>query len=166
MIKIETEELSQGLTKYIAEMKRKLEAAVAGFAYEASFILVENTPIGDDLLIATNASYRNYYQDRMNNYNGLPMQAGFHKGAWEYTETSSTFTTSINPYQGVPSDVQSSASSSYSLGDKFYIAAKGPAFEVFELGDNRQAPNGVLQPSVAQIMKISSVTMQGYFDNG
>lgn len=165
MIKIETEELSNGLEKYIAEMKRKLEAAVAGFAYEASFILVSNTPIGDDLLIATNASYRNYYQDRMNNY-GLPMQAGFHKGAWEYTESSPSFTTSINPYQGVPNGVYSSAGSSYSLGDKFYIAAKGPAFEVFELGKNDQAPNGVLQPSVAQIMKISSVTMQKYFDNG
>jgi hypothetical protein len=165
MIKIETEELSNGLTKYIAEMKRKLEAAVAGFAYEASFILVSNTPIGDDLLIAINASYRNYYQDRMNNY-GLPMQAGFHKGAWKYTESSPSFTTSINPYQGVPTNVQSSAGSSYNLGDKFYIAAKGPAFEVFELGSNKQAPNGVLQPSVAQIMKISSVTMQTYFDNG
>lgn len=165
MIKIETTELSQGLEKYITEMKRKLEAAVAGFAYEASFILVSNTPVGDDLLIAVNANYRSYYQDRMNNY-GLPMKAGFHKGAWEYTETSSTFTTSINPYQGVPSDVQSSASASYNLGDKFYIAATGPAFEAFELGINRQAPNGVLQPSIAQIMKISAVTMQGYFDNG
>lgn len=146
-------------------MKRKLEAAVAGFAYEASYILVENTPIGDDLLIATNANYRSYYQDRLNTH-GIPMQSGFHRGAWEYTETRPTFTTSINPSQGVPNDVYSSASSYYSLGNKFYIAATGPAFEEFEQGKNRQAPNGILQPSVAQIMQISSVTMQGYFDNG
>ena len=165
MITIETDELSKGLLAYIAEMQRKLEAMVAGFAYEASFILVENTPIGDDLLIAVNASYRSYYQDRLNIHK-IPMKAGFHKGAWEYTESSPTFTTSINPYQNVPNDVKSSASSSYNLGDKFYIAASGPAFEAFELGANRQVPNGVLQPSVAQIMKISAVDMKRYFDNG
>lgn len=165
MITIETDEMSKGLLAYIAEMQRKLEALVSGFAYEASYILVENTPIGDDVLISSNASYRRYYEIRQMNY-GLPVEAGYHKGAWEYTETSPRFTTSINPHQGVPNDVLSSASSSYSLGDKFYIAASGPAFEEFELGKNSQSPNGILQPSVSQIMQISAVDMKRYFDNG
>lgn len=146
-------------------MKRKLEAAVAGFAYQASFILVSNTPIGDNTLIATNFNYARYYEIRQENY-GIEMEAGFHRGAWEYTESSASFSMQVNDYRFVPDDVQSSAGASYNLGDKFYIAASGPAFEEFEQGKNRQAPNGILQPSVAQIMNISSITMQGYFDNG
>jgi hypothetical protein len=164
-VSLDTKELETSLDKYIVELKRKLEAMVAGFAYEVTLILSSNTPVGDDFAIQNVIPYRRFYEMR-NAATGLPLEAGYHAGAWEYTESSPTFLTQIVDRQVSANDAYSTASYSYNIGDKFYIAAKGPAFNVFESGYNRQAPDGILRPSIQQIMQISMLDLKRYFDNG
>lgn len=164
-VSLDTKELEVSLDKYIVELKRKLEAMVAGFAYEVTVILSNNTPVGDDFAIQNVRPYRRFYEIR-NAHTGLPLEAGYHAGAWEYTESNPTFLSQVTPKDVAANDAYSTASYSYKLGDKFYIAAKGTAFDVFELGLNKQVPDGILKPSIQQIMQIAMIDLKRYFDKG
>ena len=134
MISLDTSKTSDDLQKYLTDVKRRLENMVAGFAYEVTIKLVEVTPIGNadivgadpDELSGPERAYYSLYAQRADNYPGFaPMQVGYHKSAWTYSENAA--------FQMIPGDaaldseerVLSLAQSNYKLGDTFYIGAKG-----------------------------------------
>ena len=53
------------------------------------------------------------------------------------------------------------------LGDKFYIAAKGPAFAIFEGGNNPQVgPEGIVKPTLDSVMAVYANTLLNAYKRG
>lgn len=162
MIEVQADEFKKSVEEAARNIKKKLESAVALFAGEMAAIASANTPIGDADSIITNKRYARYYASRREAY-GIAEQPGYHKGAWTYSEGVPVFTTAIHRFD--KSDVSSLAGSSYNLGDTFMIAATGPGYSALNAGSSTQAPRGILQPSLEQIVQFYSINFAKLYEN-
>ena len=158
--------LAKQLEEYKLVMKRKLENMVVRFATDIAASSSDNTPIGDNASIASDGAYRDYYLQRQLTYN-LAVEAGFHKGNWQYSESNNfSFRPIIYSYEEMKSNVYGEADMSYSLGDTFYIGASGPAYIQLEQGLSSQAPNGIKSPTLSQIETAYRTDLQRYYREG
>lgn len=160
-----TDEITKQLEEFSKEVERKMKNMIAGFAREVAITASENTPVGSNDMFVENTRYRNYYLNRQDEY-GLPIEPGYHSGAWQYTEGSPTFKPVIFTTEDVANDVFNEAEVSYKLGDIFAIAATGPAFADLENGSSIQAPQGIGIPTVAQIQTAHQADLKKYYDAG
>jgi len=140
---------------------RKLKGMAFALAMNVADAASDNTPVGDDDKIAAGlnpgasrnaASYARLYANRLASY-GINMQAGFHAGAWRYSETKvPTFSPDVNSYETMISMLRASFMANFQLGDTFYIAAKGPAYKFLESGVIPSAPDGIVKPTMQQVL--------------
>ena len=160
------DEVAKQLEEYSLDVQRRLKNMVAGFAREVSLAASNNTPVGSNDMFIEHSRYHNYYLDRKNKY-GIPIEPGFHSGAWQYTETDTpTFTPVIFSKENAADDNFNEAESSYKLGDDFYIAATGPGYYALENGSSLQAPSGITAPTLAAIESAHQADFRKYYDAG
>lgn len=160
-----TNEIVKQLEEYSKEVERKFKNMVAGFAREVALTASANTPVGSNDMYIENSKYRGYYLDRQNS-TGIPIEPGYHSGAWQYTEGSPDFIPVIFTSNEMANDVQNEAEISYKLGDSFAIAAIGPGYSDLENGRSDKAPEGIITPTLAQIQVAHESQLKKYYDAG
>lgn len=165
MLEVNADDLLKDLEKYLAETTRKLENMVRGFAYEVTLAASDNTPVGDYESLFTNHRYAAYYHKRADEY-GIPVDVGFHAGAWSAnTDGNFDFTSVIYDRNDVGRFAKQGLAA-YKLGETVYIGAEGPAFEALEAGSSQQSLDGIVAPTLRQIEASYKVDLQRYFKQG
>lgn len=161
-----TDEIAKQLEEYSKEVERKMKNMVAGFAREVALAASENTPVGSaEDMLREKSRYRQYYLDRKDEY-GIPVEPGYHSGAWQYSEGNMKFVPVVFTSREMADDVFNEAESSYKLGDTFSIGAVGPGYADLEAGRSDQAPQGIGTPTVAQIQASHEADLKRYYDAG
>ena len=169
------DEVAKEILDYKTEVERKLRGMVSMFAYAATRAIQEKTPIGDQASIdagkiATEGPQRDYYisyRDRKNNPNiGIDTKVGFHRGAYEYSETGNfQFSPEITEEYAAAEALQNSVDARYAIGDKFYIGAEGPGYHALDKeASSAQAPDGISGPAMQVISDIYRMDMKTYYD--
>lgn len=163
MITVDTSALLKDLEKLHKDVVRRLENVVSGFAYEFILILGSNTPIGDEEAIQRVGRYRSAYKLRMERM-GIDMHAGYHQGSWQFSlDTNLGFSPLITDVQSSANDGRNFAQSSYRLGEPFYIGANTPGMEALEFGYSPQAPDGISDISIQQMMQTYQIDVLKYY---
>lgn len=161
-----TDEITKQLEEFSKEVERKFHNMIAGFAMEVATAASENTPEGSSDMFIEGTKYRNYYLNRQDEY-GIPVEPGYHKGAWQYTESGdAVFNPNIYSTNEMANDVFAEADASYQLGESFSIAAIGPAYAELEDGSSGKAPQGIGTPTLAQIQAAHEAQLKRYYDAG
>ena len=81
------DKLEKQLSDFSLVFKRKLENMVENFAVEIAEKASQETPIGNQADIDKGSGrYWSFYKERLKL--GLPMEVGYHKGAWDFSTTS------------------------------------------------------------------------------
>lgn len=155
-----------------ANATRKLKNMVYALAENIILNMNINTKVGDiDRLLAGFAEgasreatgYRRLYEIRQDAY-GLPVDVGYHAGAYTYsTSPSPAFVPEIRDQVEMLSDFQREFYSSYSLGDTFYIGAQGTAYKYMEVGKVGD-PQGVIKPTIDSVMRTYKFDMQAAYN--
>ena len=159
-ISVNTSDLVKQLQEIKAEVQRKMKSMVAGFAYNVVLSASDNTPFGEE------GRYDNLYQLRARNF-GIEATPGFHMGAWRYSESGSlSFDSNIYSPEEATSRVMQDAKISYQVGDTFYVAAIGPAYQDLENGSSGKAPAGIMKPALDQLMTIYQADLQAFYRRG
>ena len=153
MITFDTSALLKSLQDAHADAKRRLEQMVRGFAYEFSLRAIENTPLGDSEL------YARYYRARVD----LPQVEGIARGNWQFS-TDSSFDLQIvaGQFSGEQAlGIIENSSSSYRLGQTFYIGNAAPYINDLEYNRSLQTNgNGIMQPTLDDIAGAYAVDFQ------
>lgn len=167
--------VAKEILDYKTEVERKLRGMVSMFAYAATRAIQEKTPIGDQDSIeagrdATEGPQRDYfvlYRDRKNNPNiGIDTKVGFHRGAYEYSESGNfQFSPEIVEEYAAAEEVQNAVDAKYAIGDKFFIGAEGPGYYALDKeASSEQAPDGISGPAMQVISDIYRMDMKTYYD--
>lgn len=160
MIKVNIEEALKKLEETRKVLENKMKNMVAGFAYTVTDIASNNTPLGDP------EKFFGLYELREQTY-GIDIKEGFHKGAWQYSETKGiTFDPTVYGLGSARERAYADARMQYKLGDNFYISASGPGYSMLEAGRSMQAPQGIMSPSTEEIMQIAGINLKKYFEEG
>lgn len=152
---------SQELAKQLQEIKldtvRRMESMVAGFAQNVARSAVDNTPIGEE------GRYDDLYLLREDNL-GIEPTPGFHMGAWRYDPDGSlTFDSTIYAPEEAISRALQETTANYTIGETFYIGAKGPAYDDLNNGSSGKAPEGIMKPALDQLMSVYLTDLQKYY---
>ncbi len=145
------------LTPFRKNATRKLKNMIFSFAMNITNAAMLNTPVGDESKIDETVNFRYFklYESREDRF-GIEMTPGFHQGAWVYSETKNPqFDPNIYDMSQVTRSIRKDFKANYNLGDTFYIAAKGPAFGLFESGViPTPDKNGIVKPTMDTVMAI------------
>ena len=171
-ITCDTSKLEQSLKKFHEEAVRKMEGMVQLFSYWVTFEAIENTPIGN----ITEANQWMY--NLPSRLRVLPPEAGSAKGGWTISFNGPTRI--IFPERATDEgayNIKNNAdvdSEKYKLGDTVYImnsvryvASEGwtlPKFGSLEGGYSKQAPNGIMEPTLHAIYGIYAVNLNEYYE--
>lgn len=159
MITSNIEAVSKSLDAKIKEIERNLKSMTIGFAESLIRKAINNTKLGDS------SKYRSLYQYRQNKYGLQPIQ-GFARGSWKYSEANDSF---IQENYGnesgnvAASKFVSAANQQYRLGDTFLISNTGYYIQKIQ---NRQNPQGILQPSLQDMLNVQHVVLKDQYDRG
>lgn len=154
MIQADTTELEKSLQEYKLEVERKLKHMVAGFAREVAETASSKTRLGDA------NKFFSLYQARAAGPLGIEAKAGFHKGAWVYSEGELAFDNNIYSTGVMANEVEFQARASYQVGDSFTIGAVGPAFEMLQSKDDIEGE------AVALVMQAHKTDLPRLFKEG
>lgn len=154
-ISCNTEELLLSIQAFHKEAVERLERMTRRFAYRISQDAINNTPLGDS------KRFFKYYQQRT----FLPKEEGLARGNWQY-DTDGNF--SLKLVSGQDSGNQAlasiaSSSSSYKLGQTFYIGNSTPYIIALEKGYSPKASGGILKPTVNDIQNLFSFDYAGAY---
>lgn len=171
MIKCDTSKLEEQLKKLHEEVTKKLEGMVQIFAYHVTWKAIETTPYGDDVL------YSKYYELKSRLRWFLPYE-GSAKGGWTvtmnqpsriYVPERAQDREAINIKTNAEKD-----SMAYKLGDTVYIMNSVPyvatpgftlgKFGALEKGYSGQAPNGIMQPTLDEIIGVYQLKLNEYYE--
>lgn len=153
---------TDSLLRSLEEAKRtitgKLEGMVVNFSVDMATVASDATPVGDEMSMQPvseggNRKYRAYYEQRQRE-TGLPIEPGFHQGAWEFGMPS--FKPIIYETSGMLNDIENEAESRYKLGDTVVIGATGPGYS--DLFPRIEAAN------IGSIIQAYTSNFQGYYD--
>lgn len=165
-----TDALLASLKKLEEEVAQKLKTMVETFVYNIAWQAIENTPFGN-----AEANKRYYYSNlRLKWF--MPIE-GSAKGGWTVSMNTPTRVlvplradseAAINTKEDADRD-----SKAYKLGDTVYImnsvpyvATEGftsPNFGSLEGGYSRQAPQGIMKPTVDSIINIYQLKLDEYY---
>lgn len=154
-----TDALLKSLEDAKKTITRKLEGMVAHFAVDMATVASDATPVGDEMSMQRpqdggNRKYRAYYEQRQRD-SGLPIEPGYHAGAWEFGIPS--FKPIINDTQGMLDDIFNEAESMYRLGDPVVIGASGPGYDM--LYPRIEAMN------IGTLVQAYTANFQKYYDS-
>lgn len=162
MITSNSDEIYKEILKYKTEVKRKLEAMVRGFALDIVRIAIKHTPLGDA------KQYPLWYQRRYSaDSRFLPVE-GFAQGSWQI-QYRDNFPWQFNfaPDQDITALMNASLSSEqYKLGKDIWVGNAGPYIAKLEAGRSTQAPSGIMQPTLNEIMQVYQLNLKQYYDRG
>lgn len=155
VIKADTTDLENSLMKAAGMIALRLKQMVVGFSYEFTLTAIENTPLGDA------DQYFDLYRIRQIKY-GLEPTEGFAQGSWQIDYDSNILPQEL--YSG--SEAASAAKinlMNYNLGQKVYIANKGPYITALENGYSPQAENGIMKPTLDQVMASYKIDLKRHY---
>ena len=171
--KLDRKGASLELPKFRKNATRKITGMIQALALNVANAAYDNTPIGDQGKIdegisgkgsRTAVSYARLYSNRLMNY-GLAMQTGYHAGAYNYsTVRNPAFVPHIRDDSEMLTSIMKAFRSSYKIGDVFYIAAQGPAYKFMQAGDLPSAPDGLVKPTMQQILSTYKIDMQNAYN--
>lgn len=153
---------------------RKLKNMVYALAENIILNFNVNTHVGDiDKLMAgyaanatqTEKNYRRLYETRQNRY-GLPVDVGYHAGAYVYSTTPiPEFKPEIRDQVDMLQDFKRDFYSQFDIRktDVFYIGASGPAYRYMEAGVIGDA-QGIIKPTIDWVMKTYAFDMKAAYD--
>jgi hypothetical protein len=153
MISADVDECSKSLQEYQTEVERKLKHMVASFAREIAETASAKTAIGDE------NKFFGLYLARQK-ARGIEPEAGFHKGAWVYTEGGLTFDPKIYSTGMMANEVEYQAQSSYKIGDTFSIGAEGTAYEMLQERDDIEGE------TISAVMTAHRTDLKQFYDEG
>lgn len=149
-----SEKLAKQLEEFSLTFKVKLKNMVEGFAEDVVVAASNATPEGNQADIDKPGKYRSLYLGRQKHL-GIPLEAGFHRGAWGYSENNIfNFNNHVRSQTEMKNDFFGDFASNYKLGDRFFVGAAGPAFIQLQNGLSDQAPNGIEKPTLAMIRAV------------
>lgn len=157
MIKCNVEDLIKDLEKLHKETKLRLEQMVRGFTYEFALIAIEKTPLGDV------ETYEALYIKRFQR-TGLDIQAGFAQGSWQVPDTVSGSLDFQDLYSGqAAASVVKTHMMNYKLGDTITLGNSGPYIGFLNNGYSDQAPDGIIKPTIDQMLSTYKIDLVRYF---
>ena len=158
MISVDVDECSKSLQEYQDEVERKLKYMVAGFARELAQTASNNTWRNDDEGHFNKVLH--LYKARAKAHKGMPMEVGFHKGAWTYAEGTLTFNPTLYSTGDAVDKVEYLAQSQYKIGDTFVIGAVGTAYEMLQARDDIEGE------TISAIMTAHRADLPRYYNEG
>lgn len=156
MIKADTSKLEAQLKQYIAEVERKLKYMVVNFGQQVAEYAIGNTPLGDSV------KYARLYQLRTD----LPKEEGIARGNWQFSTNQDGTLQLISGKQSGDTalDIFSYKSSSYQLGQTFYIANAAPYISI--LDDGVVGDSAILKPTMDTIAATYLIDLKNFYDKG
>jgi len=156
MITANVDELLKSLELYHADAVRRLENMVKGFSYEISVTAVGNTPIGDV------ETYLDLYVMRNQSNPEFEIRAGLAKGNWQVSlDGTIEFQ---NVYSGTTAlSAAETHLMNYQLGETVLIGNNLLYIGRLENGSSQQAPEGIMQPTLDNIMNTHKVNLVRYY---
>lgn len=163
MIKCDVTDFIKSLELLHKDVVRRLEQVVTGFAYEFTMILSNNTPISTEESIQ---KFKYRYQQRAEL--GIESDSpGYHRGSWQVDlDKNFQLFKMISTTQQSADDAENFVQQYYKLGQPIYIGANTPGMEALEFGSSNQAPDGISDMSVAQIMATYGIDAVRYYNQG
>jgi hypothetical protein len=149
--------IAKELDSYSAQLTKKLEMMVAGFASDVALKAAQSTSVATDDYIQKNQSL---YKNRKT-VHGIEIAPGFHAGSWQYAEGTLVFNSNINSQSAVQTQVEGEALANYRLGNTFYIGSLAPNIDYLEDRDNISAN---VTDAAARAAYASNLKM--HFDRG
>ena len=170
MIVVDARECAKQVKDFAEKSKLNLHKMVERFALHLAQTASNNTPIGDqdkltDYFNGNIAAdrYIRFYLRRAQAPYYIEAKAGFHRGAWVYSEGSINFDKQIYSEPEMLAKVEGSFRSSYKLGDTFYIGMEGPGGAALNRGSSKQAPLGIIKPTVDEVVQAYSANLQHFY---
>lgn len=157
MIKADTTALEMSLMKAAGLIALRLKQMVKGFAYEFTLTAISNTPLGDS------KTYEALYKQREIKYGLNPIE-GFAQGSWQIDYDSKILPQEV--YSGKEAAFGAETNlMNYKLGQRVYIANTGPYIIELENGYSDQAPNGIMKPTIDQVLSSYRIDLKRYYSN-
>jgi hypothetical protein len=153
MISADVSKTLESLKKAHAEIVRRMENMVRGFAYEFVLTAISNTPLGDY------EQYKKLYDSRTY----LKPEPGFAQGSWQVDYQPPLQEQDVYSGEEALRNVKSRMSY-YELGQSFTIGNTGPYIAVLESGTgSKKAPSGITGPTVDQVMNAYKINLVRYY---
>ena len=179
MISCDTSKLEAELKKFHEEAVRKLEGMVEIFSYKIAFQAIENTPFGDS--DAYSSLYRNKIRLDLVHQDA---DAGRAKGGWviqmNKPYTSWWFMKADSELASNVKWANDARSENYKIGDTVYITNNVPYVATdawpyptyrngqpvmsLESGASQQAPQGIMQPTLNEIMGVNQLQLNQFYE--
>ena len=159
MISVDASTVMKELEEYLKETTRKLEHMVREFAYQISETAIRNTPLGDA------NKYFELYQSREE----LEPVEGFARGSWQVSKTGQfVFQEYYTASSGDKAlSLIKTSLGLYKLGQNLYIGNNAYYIDSLENGSSKeQAPLGIMQPTVDNILKSYQVDLKRLYNEG
>ena len=172
MIRMDASKTLKSLRDFHKEAVRKLEGMVEVFTYQITVEAIDNTPYGE---LTPDNQWMYELDSRMKKF--LAPEPGHAKGGWNIQ---------FNKFVSIRSGMRATDSNAYNIkqyadddSTKYrlgqtviisnsvpYVANKGftlPKFGSLEEGYSDQAPNGIMQPTLDQIMSVYNKDLSRYY---
>ena len=157
VIKADTTDLENSLMKAAGQIALRLKSMVVGFSYEFILVAIDKTPLGDS------DQYADLYKARQIRYGLLPVE-GFAQGSWQIDYDSNILPQEV--YSGSEAAFGAKTNlMNYNLGQKVYIANKGPYIVDLENGYSGQAEAGITKPTIDHVMSSYKIDLKRYYSN-
>ena len=159
MVTVDTTEFDKSLDSYIDQLKKAFTNSVVNVMQGTAEALTENTPIGDP------ERYFELYQARYYE-EGWDATAGMLMANWyfELNATDGLFDSDARDTDG--SEVKNSMRAvmqSFKLGDSILVTNETPYAPDIEAGQSKeQQPEGMLKPTVDQLMAIHKIQFKDF----
>jgi hypothetical protein len=180
MISCDTSKLEAQLKEFHKEAIRKMEGMVETFTYWIVWKAIETTPFGDS------EEYFSLYNHpmRVKSIRGGNNRAGLAKGGWvvEMNKPHSFwwFMQAENENAESVKNANDARTEHYKLGDTVYIANNVPYVSMdgwpyatykngqpvmsLESGASQQAPQGIMQPTLNEIMNVYQLKLNEFYE--
>lgn len=153
MVTADVSKLIEDLKKFHLDAIQRMENMVRGFTYEFAMIAIDNTPLGDHT-----GQYANLYKRRTY----LQPIAGFAQGSWQVSEDGTLEQQDLYSGSSALSAIKIHMLN-YKLGDNFVLGNTGPYINKLENGHSNQAPEGILKPTLDQMLSAYQVNLVRYY---
>lgn len=158
MIKCDVSELLKELEELHKDAIRRLEQMVRGFTYQFALTAIENTPIGDHV------AYADKYKSREKSM-GLRPIAGFAQGSWQVPDTVSGGLDFQELYSGDAAvNTVRTHMMNYKLGETITLGNQGPYIGLLNNGYSDQAPEGIIKPTIEQMLSTYKIDLVRYYN--
>lgn len=159
-IKADTTALEMSLMKAAGSIALRLKEMVKGFSYEFTVSAIENTPLGDARPESEGGNLSRYLQRYRDT--GLSPIEGFAQGSWQIDFDPNFM--QLDNYSGeIAAKAAKISLMNYNLGNTVYIGNTGPYIRLLENGYSDQAPEGIMKPTLDQILSAYKIDLKRYY---